>query len=232
MSDMFRLALPLALALPAAAQDPFVDPAPPRVANLSEIEPPAPRDHDGHVLVAAPKPLAEDAVTEDWPGFLGPRRDGRSRETRLLKEWPAGAPKLVWSVERGQGFAAPAVQGDHVVFAHRVRGEVFVDCLEAETGRMFWRLRYPATYRRGRYMADTGPRATPQIDGDKVFVHGAEGVLHCLELATGRVVWKRDLKAEFELSDGFFGVVSSPLIVSEQLIVNLGSPSPLICVAS
>ena len=72
---------------------------------------------------AAPKPLASDAVTEDWPGFLGPRRDATSRETRLAKSFPPGGPNLVWEMTRGSGYAAPAVTGDRIVFFHRLKDD-------------------------------------------------------------------------------------------------------------
>ncbi|MEM7200094.1 MAG: PQQ-binding-like beta-propeller repeat protein [Planctomycetota bacterium] len=199
----------------------WTDPAPPDVAELPDVAPPQPRDYDGWRPGTAPKPLAADAVTEDWPGFLGPRRDGRSRETRLHKSWGEAGPPLVWSMERGEGYASPAVVGDRVVYPHRVGNKMLVDCLEADTGRRLWRYRDPTDYR-GDYIRDSGPRATPMIDDGLVYVHGVEGRLHCLELATGRRVWRRDLAAEFELADEFFGVVSSPLVFGDLLIVNLG----------
>ncbi len=217
----------LALTAGPTAQEPapprFKDPAPPRVADLPEVAAPQAEAYPELRFVAAPKALPAGAIVEDWPGFLGPRRDGRSRETKLLSKWPDGGPRLVWSMVRGQGYASPAVARGRVVYPHRVRNETFIDCLEAETGRRFWRARYRTNYK-GRYISDSGPRATPLIDGDRVYVHGVEGWLHCLELDTGRVLWKRDLAADFKLKDGFFGVVSSPLVFGDLLIINLGAP--------
>lgn len=210
-----------------ARQGDAPDPAPPTVRVLEPVQPPAPEDHPGLVVHGAPRPLAPGAVAEDWPGFLGPRRDGSSRETKLTRKWGAGGPPLLWTVERGQGYAPPALVGGRVVLTHRMGNECHVECLEAQSGRRYWRLSYPCTYR-GRYVSDSGPRATPAISEGLVYVHGVEGMLHCLELATGRVVWKRDLRAEFGLSGGFFGVVASPLVHGELLILNLGAPGPTV----
>ena len=222
---------PIALALAilgASVQEARVpDPAPPEVARLEPVAAPAALAFDGLSTHAAPRPLAPDAVTTDWPTFLGPRRDGRSDETRLLAEWGASGPRLLWEMERGSGLASPVVQGERVVYTHRVGERAHVECLEATTGRRFWRHSFPCAYR-PRYIANDGPRSTPTIAGDAVFVHGVGGELLCLELATGRVRWQRDLAAEFGLSDGFFGVVSSPLAYGDLLIQIVGAPGPTV----
>lgn len=155
--------------------------------------------------------------------FLGPQRDGRSRETRLAKKWPAEGPPLVWEMKRGSGFASPVIAEGRLVFTHRVGNESVVDCLDPETGKRYWRYAWPCSYR-DRYIGNNGPRSTAAISDGKVYVHGVQGVLHCFELATGRIVWKRDLNAEFGIEQNYFGVVSSPLVMGDLLIQNLGAP--------
>ncbi len=201
----------------------FEDPAPPEVRELAPVEPPDAAAHPGWKRHAEPKPLASKAVTEDWPCFLGPRRDGRSRETHLLRDWPEDGPTLVWSMERGTGYTAPVVQGDRLVYTHRESGEVHVDCLNAETGERYWRVTRPCDYE-DRFIKNSGPRSTPVIAGERVYVHYVDNRLECLELATGRVVWERDLAAEFEIPTDFFGVVSSPMVHGSLLIQQLGVP--------
>ncbi len=223
LSAVLMLAFAARLSAPHEQSKPFADPAPPQVHELPALAPSEPATFPELRFHAAPKPLAADAVTEDWPTFLGPRQDGHTRETRLSKTWPDAGPELVWEMERGQGFACPVVQGDRLVVTHRVGNETHVDCLQAETGRRWWRFSFPTAYR-PRYISDAGPRSTPLISGERVFVHGVTGGLYCLDLLTGRVVWMRDLHTEFGLSDGFFGVVSSPLVHGELLIVTLGAP--------
>lgn len=171
-----------------------------------------------------PRPLARDARALDWPGFLGPRRDGRSLEGPLDLDWEDGGPPLVWEVAKGEGFAGPAIADRYLVLSHRVERESVVDCLDPETGRSYWRVTWPCDYR-GRYVRDGGPRSTPQIAGEHVYVHGVQGSLRCLELATGREVWKRELSRELGIGDQFFGVVASPLAVDDLLIQNVGAPA-------
>lgn len=201
----------------------YPDPAPPVVHALEPLAAPAAEAYPGLRFHRAPRALSPDAAVQDWPSFLGPERDGRSRETGLARTWPEAGPPLVWEMTRGDGFASPVVAEGRLVFTHRTGDVAHVDCLDAETGKRFWRFSYPSGYR-GRYIANNGPRSTPAIAQGRVYVHGVEGMLHCLELSTGRVVWKRDLQAELGVGDDFFGTVSSPLVVGELLIQNVGAP--------
>ena len=171
----------------------------------------------------APKALADDAVTEDWPSFLGPRRDAHTRETRLLRDWPEGGPTLLWEMESGQGYAAPVVQGERLVYAHRTGSELHVDCLHAETGERYWRHSVTTDYR-DRYISNHGPRSAPTIDGDRVFVHQVDDRLQCLALATGELLWERNLGVEYKVPAEFFGVVASPLVAGDLVIQNVGAP--------
>lgn len=205
------------------------DPAPPVVNVLAPLAPVEAQDVPGLTFHAAPKPLAADAVSEEWPAFLGPRRDGHTRETRLATSWPEAGPPLVWELQAGRGFSSPVVAEGRLVFLQRLGNEIHVDCLEPETGRRFWRFSIPCEYK-DRYISNDGPRSTPAISGGFVYVHAVEGELVCLELATGRVRWQRDTCKEFALPLDFFGVVSSPLVVNGLLVQNLGAPGP--CVAA
>ena len=173
---------------------------------------------------APPAALAEGAVTSDWPAFLGPTHDGKSVETGLLSKWPAGGPKLVWERKTGSGgFASPAVKGDRLVHFYRDGDQEHVICVDAETGRRIWSFEYATAYK-DRYGFNGGPRSSPVIDGEHVYTHGAGGKLHCLNLRSGEIVWKRDTSAEYEVPQNFFGVSSTPLVEGDLLIVNVGAP--------
>ena len=172
---------------------------------------------------AAPKPLPAGAVTEDWPAFLGPRRDGVSRETKLLKQWPEGGPRLVWALERGSGYSSPSVVGRNLVYMHRMGAREIVVCLHCETGRQRWQFGYPTTYE-DRYGFGNGPRATPVIDNGHVYTIGSEGQLHCLDLETGTLIWNRDLAKDLKLRQGFFGFTSTPLVEGGRIVINVGAP--------
>jgi outer membrane protein assembly factor BamB len=171
----------------------------------------------------AAKPLASGAVVEDWPGFLGARRDGVSRETMILDKWPAGGPRLVWEMEAGGSFSAPSIVDGRLVYMYRIGGDEVVDCVDSETGRFIWRQRYPCGYE-DRYGFSNGPRASPVIDDGRVYTFGVEGVLHCLDLKSGKVIWRHDTSRLYNVPQNYFGVGSTPLVEGDLLIVHVGSP--------
>ena len=158
----------------------------------------------------SPKPLSADAVTHDWASFLGPSHNAVSTETKLSRTLP---PPLVWELAKGSGYASPAIAGEHLVFLHRVANEEIVECLHPEAGSHHWQFRY-ATAFEDRYGYNNGPRSSPVIDveGKRVYTMGAEGKLHCLEIGSGTVVWKHDLRAEYGVRQDFFGTASTPLL--------------------
>jgi outer membrane protein assembly factor BamB len=167
-----------------------------------------------------PKPLAKDAVTSDWASFLGPSHNAVSTETKLSRKLP---PPLLWEFPKGTGYTSPAVVGERLLFQHRVADDEIVECLHPETGASRWRFKY-ATAFEDRYGYNNGPRSSPVIDGERVYTLGAEGKLHCLDLASGKVIWKRDLRAEYKVPQDFFGISSTPLVEGPLLILNVGAP--------
>ena len=171
---------------------------------------------------SAPAPLAPGAITSDWPCLLGPNHNQTSTETHLLKQLPPGGPKLVWEIQKGEGYASPAIQGDRLILFHRVADEEIIECLNALNGNRNWRYAYPTAYQ-DEYGYCNGPRSSPIIVGDAVFAIGAEGKLHCLDLATGKLRWQHDILHEYKLSQNFFGVGSTPLVEGDKLIVNVGA---------
>ena len=203
-------------------QEPLRDPAPPQVHELPAIEAPPAKTFDGLKTFATARPLAADAQTEDWPSFLGPRRDGKARESNLLETWPENGPQLLWSMERGEGYASPSILGERLIFTHRQGNDIMIDCLNAETGKRHWRHQYTTTYT-PQYFG-SGPCSTPVLEGNRVWVHGIDGKFLCLDIATGRIVWQRDLLKDFALQQMFFGAVPSPLLLGQNLILNLGKP--------
>ena len=153
-----------------------------------------------------PKPLSKEAATHDWTSFLGPSHNAESTETKLSRMLP---PPMVWEFPKGTGYSSPAVAGERLVFMHRVRNEEIVECLDAETGSSRWQFKYGTAFE-DRYGYNNGPRASPVIDlvapeMARVYTVGAEGTLHCLELASGKMVWKHDLRAEYKVRLDFFG---------------------------
>jgi outer membrane protein assembly factor BamB len=170
--------------------------------------------------LSKPKPLASEAVTHDWTAFLGPTHNAVSTETKLSRQLP---PPLVWEFTKGTGYTSPAIAGNRLLFLHRVGNEEVVECLHAQTGARNWQVRYPTNFE-DRYGYNNGPRSSPIIDGERAYTVGAQGQLHCLDLATGNVIWKHDLDNEYRVPQDFFGRASTPLIEGSLLIVNVGAP--------
>src|SRR5581483_4251778 len=142
-------------------------------------------------------------------------------ETHLAEAWPKSGPTLLWEFVKGEGWACPAIVGDRLVLFSRRGDQEVADCLERETGKSLWTFAYAAPYR-DRYGTGDGPRNSAVIADSRVFVSGVTGLLHCLDLATGKVVWKRDLQKDFDLAPSFFGRGSTPLVLGNRLILNIG----------
>ncbi len=201
----------------------FDDPASPRAVDPPDRSPTAAAANPDATFHEAPRGSPAGAVAGDWPAFLGPGGMPVSAETKLLREFPPGGPRLVWEMAKGEGYAAPVVAGGRLVLFHRVGDEAVVECLQAEDGRRFWRHASPTDYT-DRYGYNGGPRCSPAIADGRVFTLGADGHLHALDLATGVVLWRRDLLKEFGLKQNFFGVGATPLVEGSNLVVNVGAP--------
>jgi len=206
-----------------AAEGGFVDPAPPEVHDAQSGAAAVLSENPRTSFHGKPKSLPDGAVTSDWANFLGPSRNMVSPETNLLKKLGPGAPTLLWEMQKGTSYSSPAIAGDRLLYLHRDEGEERVVSLDPETGKLFWEFSYPTDFS-DRYGYNNGPRSTPLIDGDRVYTYGAKGQLHSLDVATGRVVWKRDLAREFKVPQDFFGNAQTPLLENDRLIINVGAP--------
>jgi len=165
--------------------------------------------------------LPSVANAGDWPQILGPNRDGRALNEELPNSWPKDGPKTLWSYEVGSGFAGPAVVGNRVILFHRVGDSERVEALSANHGESLWQTDFKATYR-GTINPDDGPRCVPVIHDDAVYVFGAAGDVHCVALADGKKRWSRATFEEFNAPEGYFGAGSSPVVVGDALLVNVG----------
>jgi outer membrane protein assembly factor BamB len=165
----------------------------------------------------------------DWPAFQGPRGDGSSPETGLLRSWPQDGPPVVWRAKIGQGWGQPAVVGDSIYLSWSAdlhgNGEVAA-CFAAKDGAERWRCAYetPPYWKRNIGWAKGGVRATPCVDGGRVFTLGPGGDLHGLDGATGRVLWAQDVYKRWSPS-GEKGYCFSPLVVDGKLILWFGDSS-------
>ena len=167
------------------------------------------------------KPLPSGATTEAWPRFLGPHDNATSGETGLNLDWTVDGPPLVWEVSKGPGYSSPSIADGRLFLFHRPDEMETLDCLEPETGKRIWTFSYPVEYT-DRYGFSGGPRASPVIDSDRVYTFGVTAVMHCLDAATGKVLWRRDMKGDYDVPQYFFGSGPTPVIWNDYLIQNIG----------
>src|SRR5262245_5174243 len=147
---------------------------------------------DGLILLACWLWPAAAALAGDWPQILGPNRNGRVEGERLAERWPAGGPTVMWRYRLGSGYAGAAIRGQRCVVFHRVASIERVECLDCGSGKSQWKTDFPAGYR-GGVDADLGPRCVPLLTDRAVYVFGAAGDLHAVELNTGNKLWSRSL---------------------------------------
>ena len=157
----------------------------------------------------------------DWPQINGPNRNGVAVNESLLTRWPENGLKTIWTHEVGDGNAGPVVVGDMLIVFHRPGKKYRVDALNCQTGEPIWKTDLEADYN-GGMDGDRGPKCVPLVHEERVFLYGAGGILFCLDLGTGDLIWKKNLRKTFRSRDGFFGVGATPIVVGNRLIVNAG----------
>ena len=158
----------------------------------------------------------------EWPQWRGANRDGISKETGLLKQWPESGPPLVWKATgAGRGYSSLAASKGRL-YTLGLRGDrEFVVALDFKTGKEVWATAHGAAFRNDR---GDGPRGTPTVDGDRVYALGGNGDLSALDAATGKVVWTMNVLQKFGGRNITWGISESPLVVGEKLLVNAGGP--------
>jgi outer membrane protein assembly factor BamB len=177
------------------------------------------------LAVAACLLFAATAAAADWHRFLGPDGDGSSPETGIIKPWPKAGLKKLWECPLGTGYSPPSVAGGKLYTFDRVGDDNRLECRDARTGKLAWTSKTATNYV-DSYGYDPGPRACPVIDGDRVYAYAADGVLACVNAATGKEVWKLDLSAKYHAHQNFFGVGSAPLVHGDLLLVAVGGSPP------
>ncbi len=158
---------------------------------------------------------------EDWPSFLGSNRDGKSGVRQIRTDWNAGKLPILWTRKVGEAYTGGSVAGGRYYLFDRLDNETRLASLDAKTGKQIWLFKYSTSYR-DYFGYDGGPRSTPVVDGDRVYIYGVEGWLHCLDTQDGSVKWKTDTMKSFGVVPNFFGVGSTPLIYRDKLIVMIG----------
>ncbi len=169
--------------------------------------------------------LATTVSAVDWPEWRGRGRQGMWLETGIIQRIPTGGLKVKWRVPVGPGYSGPAIaRGRVFLLDHKrttgSRVSERVVCLDEGTGKVLWTRNWETDYRGLDY--PNGPRATPTVDDDRVYVLGAMGSLRCLRTADGSEVWSSDFVRDFGASVPAWGMSSAPVIVGAKLIAIAG----------
>jgi len=168
--------------------------------------------------------MAGACLGADWPQWWGPNRDGCSTETGLLKAWPQGGPKLLWRSDGlGAGFSTLAIVGDRIYTTGDKGSSNYVHALALDGGKILWSTKLGKAGAPG-WGGFTGPRSTPTIDGDLLYVIGQYGELVCLKTADGAEVWRKHLSEDFGGKLPEWGFSESVLVDGDQAICTPGGP--------
>jgi len=163
-------------------------------------------------------------VASDWPQWRGPQRNGSSPETGLLKEWPRNGPALRWKVaDAGSGYSTPSVVGDRLyLLGSEGLEDEFVRAISVKDGKRVWSTRLGKVGNPQQKPSFPAARSTPTVEGEYLYALSSDGDLACLEVATGKVRWQKNLRADFGGKPGDWAYSESPLIDGNTLVCTPG----------
>lgn len=175
------------------------------------------------LMSVAGRPLPATVGQDQWSDLLGPDRQGTIAATAspLPDRLPPGPLKPIWQMEVGQGYAGVSVRDSQVALFQRQGDSERLSLHRLSDGGQLWQVELPASYR-GGIDADRGPRAVPVQTDRLVIIYGAGGDLSAVERATGEVRWRLPLREQFRAEEGYFGAGSTPLVLEDRVIVNVG----------
>jgi len=163
-------------------------------------------------------------VGHDWPRMLGPRSDGTSDERNPISDWSNGKLKIKWFEETGVGYGNCVVAKGRCFQWDRFGNQERLTCRNAETGSTLWSWSSPVQYE-DSFGYNNGPRSSPVVDEDLVFVSGVDGTLAAIQVVDGKEVWKRATNEVYGVKQNFFGVGSTPCVFKNLLIFMIGGSS-------
>jgi len=177
------------------------------------------------VVICVLKITFAPIFAEDWPEWRGKGRNGIWTESGILDKFPEKGLTAVWRTPIHGGFAGPAVAAGRVFVTDfkRSSGKKGMEralCLDEKSGKILWTREWDADYQGISY--DTGPRATPTVDGDRVYIVGGSGTLLCLNARTGDEIWRKDYVKDYRMQMPTWGIASAPLVDGDRLIAIVG----------
>jgi outer membrane protein assembly factor BamB len=185
--------------------------------------------------------VANGVMAEDWPQWNGATRTGLYSEKQTVRTIPRDGLKKLWSQPVNLGYSGPSVSAGRLFLTDyikksgestnnpggrdKITGMERVLCFDAASGKELWKHAYDRDY----YISyASGPRATPTVDGDRVYALGAEGDLICLSVADGKVIWQRQLRDEHKTESPIWGYSAAPLVVGDLLYTLAGGEGSLL----
>ena len=177
---------------------------------------------DGTIAKKPTTPVLPRTGTE-WPQWRGPTRDGISRETGLLKSWPANGPPVAWTAaDLGLGFGAPIVVGGKVYGTGSRDGKDGIWAVNEADGKEVWFTAFSPTAKTGQQ--NYGPCSSPAFANGKLYAVGIGGTLACLDAASGREIWKKEYVQDFGGKVPVWGYSDSPLVDGDRVIATPCGP--------
>jgi outer membrane protein assembly factor BamB len=160
----------------------------------------------------------------NWPQWRGPSRDGISKETGLLQEWPTEGPKLLWQKDGlGDGYSTPSIVGDRIfLINNKGLDDEFVQCLSTKDGSQIWHTHIGKVGKPDQSPSYPAARSTPTIDGKMLYALGSDGDLACMDIAKGKIVWTKNLITDFGGVSGTWAYSESPLVDKNRVVVTPG----------
>lgn len=166
---------------------------------------------------------AQAGGTGDWPQWRGAARDGLSTEKGLLKTWPQGGPRGLWKAEAlGYGYGSPSVAGGKIYGLGYQDGEEFVWALDAATGKSLWRTPFSRPQNPDPDNRGAGPRSSPTVDGNRLYVEGVNADVACLDAKSGKILWQKNLVRDFGGAVPVWGYSESPLVDGDHVLFTPG----------
>lgn len=152
-----------------------------------------------------------------WPDFRGPRRDGIVAEPNISLDWQSAPPSELWRQPVGEGYASFVLGNGRAYTIEQRYGREAITCYDPLTGRELWACDYVASFE--EVLGGDGPRATPTLRGNRLYVLGAAGDLHCLDALTGSRVWHRNILTDFNAENLSWGLSAAPLVLEDMVVV-------------
>ncbi len=166
------------------------------------------------VAASVSRPATAAEASPEWPQFHGPRRDNRSTETGLLKRWPDGGPKRLWTASGiGYGFSTVAVADALLYTTGNIGKDTVITALDL-AGKTLWQARNGPAWQR----EVPGTRSTPTIDSGRLYHENADGDVACLDAKTGRNIWSVNILRTFNGRNIRWGLAESLLVDGDRVV--------------